>query len=485
MTLFLTQKSKMFNFDYSYLTLPPNFFSLTKPDSFQQHEVFVNNQILFRDLQFSTDQEQWTKLLFEKQYHTKSYAQAYAGHQFGHFTKLGDGRAIIIGEHLSNNNQRFDIQLKGAGRTIYSRGGDGKATLYAMLREYLISEAMHYLNVSTSRSLSVIQSGEFIQRKKIEKGGILVRMMKSHLRVGTFEYAAYLGSKEDLQALTTYTIRRLYPDLLKDKIPALSLLKKVMNVQIDLVINWMRVGFIHGVMNTDNTSISGETFDYGPCAFINTYHPNTCYSSIDHNKRYAFGNQPYIIRWNILRFAETLLPIIHKNKKQSLVLVQQVIDQFDDIWQQRYYEMMCKKIGIETSNSTHNKMVEDLLKCMQKYQLDYTNTFLNLSQKNSNENIFSNNDEFLIWHENWKKYIEYQSNMDQAKKIMQTYNPIFIPRNHLVENALNNATEGNLDSFNRLLNVLSKPYDYQKKLDKYIEPCKENFEKNYKTYCGT
>ena len=295
---------------------------------------------------------------------------------------MGDGRAIILGEHITDDKQRFDVQLKGSGRTPYSRSGDGKATLKAMLREYLISEAMHYLNIPSSRSLTVIKTGEQIHRQTIQEGAVLARVMKSHIRVGTFEYASYYCSKDNLKKLTSYTINRLYPEINQHKNPPLSLLDKVMTNQIDLVVNWMRVGFIHGVMNTDNTSISGETFDYGPCAFINTYNPETTYSSIDHNNRYSFGNQPKIIKWNISRFAETLLPIIHQDKEKSLQLAQYVIDNFDDLWNKKYYEMMLSKIGIKHSDKMLYPLIDELLHFMQRFNKDYNNTFWLLSQDN-------------------------------------------------------------------------------------------------------
>jgi uncharacterized protein YdiU (UPF0061 family) len=300
----------LFNFDYSYLSLPDNFYNIVKPGLFNKAQLFIINKELCADLNVSiTNPDDFIALLFKEQSQiiTKSFAQAYAGHQFGHFTKLGDGRALIIGEHINKKNRRFDIQLKGSGKTIYSRGGDGQATLRAMLREYLISEAVHYLNIPSSRSLAVINTKEPVFRETLNQGAILVRTMKSHIRIGTFEYAAHFCSPGDLKALTKYTIKRLYPDIEHDQNPALSLLIRVMTNQIKSVAAWMGVGFIHGVMNTDNTSISGETFDYGPCAFMNVYNPDTVFSSIDKYGRYAFKNQGPIIKWNIARFAEYIL----------------------------------------------------------------------------------------------------------------------------------------------------------------------------------
>jgi serine/tyrosine/threonine adenylyltransferase len=295
----LGNSNNIFNFEHSYLSLPEIFYSRVGPAVVPNTKMVIVNDALKRVLELEIDDDGLlTQILAGNHMPGNSLpiAQAYAGHQFGHFTMLGDGRAILLGEHLTRENGRFDIQLKGAGQTPYSRRGDGKATLRAMLREYLFSEAIHYLGIPTSRSLSVVATGEPVYREVVNKGAVLTRVMKSHIRVGTFEFARYFGTKEDLAALTNYTIARHFPDLTGAEDPALELLDKVMRLQIELVVQWMRVGFIHGVMNTDNTSITGETFDYGPCAFMNTYHPDTVFSSIDRTGRYSFGNQPDIIK---------------------------------------------------------------------------------------------------------------------------------------------------------------------------------------------
>ena len=482
------KKNKLFNFESSYLSLPDKFHSMVKPDLFNEPEIFLLNKDLCHQLNLSmgSKEELLTAFLGEgNQKNSKSFAQAYAGHQFGHFTKLGDGRAIIVGEHLTENKKRFDIQLKGSGRTPYSRGGDGKATLKAMLREYLISEAIHYLNIPSSRSLAIIKTGESVYRETIQEGAILARVMKSHIRVGTFEYASYFGSVDDLKALTSYTINRLNPEIKKDENTVLDFLNKVMINQIELVVNWMRVGFIHGVMNTDNTSISGETFDYGPCAFINTYHPDTVYSSIDHNGRYAFGNQPKIIKWNISRFAEAILSIIHHDETKSLELAQASIDQFDEIWKIKYYGMMLNKIGIDNNDKSLYTLVDELLDCMKKLNMDYTNTFWSLSNGNIPEDALINCSDFKTWLKKWQYYIDISSSMKQAKHMMKKHNPAIIPRNHLVEQALEEMVNGNPNSFKRLLSIISMPYQYQDGLDEFMNPPKLKFERNYQTYCGT
>ena len=395
------QKNKMFNFDYSYLSLPNTFYSNTAINIFPKPEVLIINKKLCNKLNLDVNiKDDLTNLLLKKDKYDNSFSQAYAGHQFGHFTKLGDGRAIVIGEHVSRDNQRYDFQLKGSGTTRYSRNGDGKATLKSMLREYLFSEAMYYLNIPSSRSLALIKTGEYIYRQNKQQGGILARVMKSHIRVGTFEYASYFCSKKELNLLTSYTVNRLQNGFHEYKNPPLNLLNKVMRTQIDLVVNWMRVGFIHGVMNTDNTSITGETFDYGPCAFINTYNPATTYSSIDQNQRYAFGNQPKIIKWNILRFAESLLPIIHHDKEISLKLAQSIIDQFDELWETKYYGMMLKKIGIKENNKTLYPLIKELLFFMKKNNKDYNNMFYSLSKYHLSTNEEMNHSEFIKWKKN-------------------------------------------------------------------------------------
>jgi len=478
----------MLNLEYSYLSLPSKFYQLVKPASFSKPETKLLNETLLKALNIPfVNQEDVLAFLLknESENHITSFAQAYAGHQFGSFTKLGDGRAIVLGEYLTSLNERIDIQLKGSGRTLYSRGGDGKATLKAMLREYLMSEAMHALKVPTSRSLLVANTGEWIQRDIMHHGAVVVRLMKSHIRIGTFEYARHFGTTEDLQALTDYTINRLYPEIKNEENWALGLLKKVMSIQIDLVVNWMRVGFIHGVMNTDNVSISGETFDYGPCAFMNAYHPGTVFSSIDTNGRYAYGNQPQIIKWNIARFAEALLPVLHPNPNTALQLAQASIDVFDTIWTEKYYQMMLNKIGLGSNNHKLYSLVDELLDLMKRLKMDYTNTFWNLSQDIILEDSLINRSDFKPWLEKWKNAIDNSCEILQAKQLMNKHNPVFIPRNHLVEQALNEASNGNMSLFLKLMGITTQPYKYQNNLDKFKEPSDLNFDRSYQTFCGT
>ena len=476
----------MNRFDYSYTDLPRKFYSYTKPILNDNLEFVLKNNSLLSEMNIRVrDNLQLKKFLFSKNNFKKSYSQAYSGHQFGHFTNLGDGRAIMIGEYISKNNKRFDFQIKGSGKTKYSRGGDGKSTLKSMLREYIYSESLHYLNIPTSRSLTVINTKEKIYRESLEIGGLLVRIMKSHIRVGTFEYALFYGSNEDLNILTAYTINRICPQANMSKSPPLYLLEFVMNQQINLVVNWMRIGFIHGVMNTDNTSISGESFDYGPCAFINNYDPEKVYSSIDFNGRYAFGKQSKIIKWNMFRFAETLLPIIHKNKNVSIELAESVLNKFDEIWEVKFYEMLLNKIGIINNNKQLFTLADKLLILMKKLKLDYTNTFWALSNGDISRNKIIKNVEFKDWYEKWIKYINNRYSIKDCQTLMKKNNPVFIPRNNIVEEAINNAVDGNMHHLNTLLKTIKKPYTYKKGLESFMKPPTSEFEDYYRTYCGT
>ena len=395
----------MFNLEYSYLELPDKFYSIVQPSVIQISEMVMLNQAVLDELNISTNTPEDYISYLQNLTQDKTitpFAQAYAGHQFGNFTMLGDGRSVMLGEHITPHNKRYDIQLKGAGQTAYSRRGDGKATLKAMLREYLISEAMHHLGIPTSRSLSVIKTGETVYREEVQEGAILTRVMQSHLRVGTFEFASHLGNLNDLERLTSYTIKRLFPEIENHNNPALALLEKVMELQIDLITNWMRVGFIHGVMNTDNVAISGETFDYGPCAFMNSYNPQKVFSSIDTDGRYAFGNQPNIIKWNLIKFAEALIPILDKNTDTAIDLATQVINKFDASFTKNYYNMMLNKLGIEYKHPSDYKIVNEFLEILLTKKLDYTNTFSALSFATPLANNPLDADYFSNWMKNWK-----------------------------------------------------------------------------------
>ncbi|MDA9152988.1 YdiU family protein, partial [Candidatus Pelagibacter sp.] len=321
------------HFDNTYSKLSNTFKEDIKPTPVHDPKLVILNEQLAADLNldFSKIKDKDLSSIFSGNSlpdGSNTIAQAYAGHQFGHFTMLGDGRAVLLGEHISNKNTRFDIQFKGSGRTSFSRGGDGRAALGPMLREYIISEAINALNIPTTRSLAVVKTGEKVIRENLLEGAILTRVASSHIRVGTFQYIAARQNIEDLKTLVDYTIERHYPQIKSSKTKALDLLNLVMEKQCQLVVDWMRVGFIHGVMNTDNMTISGETIDYGPCAFMDQYHPKTVFSSIDKLGRYAYSNQPPITKWNLTRFAECLIPLIDKNEDTAIKIATDVIDNF-------------------------------------------------------------------------------------------------------------------------------------------------------------
>jgi len=412
-------------------------------------------------------------------------AQAYAGHQFGHFTLLGDGRAIVIGEHLSKNNKRFDIQFKGSGKTPYSRNGDGRAALGPMLREYIISEAMFGLGIPTTRSLAVVKTGEEVIRETPLDGAVLTRVAESHIRVGTFQYTVVAGDKKDLKILFDYTIDRHYPHIKDSKTPAIDLLKIVIEKQTKLVVDWMRVGFIHGVMNTDNMAISGETIDYGPCAFMDTYDPETVFSSIDHYGRYAFFNQPGIAKWNLARFAECLVPLISEDKNAGVQIATEIVNGFSEIYQKNWFEMMCKKLGLLGEDVKDEKLIIDLLTWMHKKKADYTNTFCFLMNQNFKEKKIYNDESFLYWKKQWQDRLKINGNSsEESLKLMRSSNPLVIPRNHKVEEALDSANNGDLNPTKNLLKILEKPYEDKKEINEFQSSIPPS-NKIYKTFCGT
>ena len=482
----MKSNNRKWNIENTYSNLPDCFYKYIKPTLVQNPKIIYFNEHLAKKLNlgFLNNNSSLIANYFSGNKlpeNSKPISQAYAGHQFGHFTVLGDGRAILLGEQKDLNNNLYDIQLKGAGKTSYSRSGDGRATLSSMLREYIMSESMHCLKISTSRSLAVIDTGEKVYRESVNNGGILTRIASSHIRVGTFEYGRHFCSIEDFQNFINYTINRHYPEILNNKSPYLELLKIIIEKQINLIIDWNRVGFIHGVMNTDNMSISGETIDYGPCAFINAYDPKTVFSSIDRHGRYAFGNQHKIAYWNLNILAGTILPFISKDKDRAVQLVQDVLDQFPIIYSNKWCEMMYKKIGITKPIEEDKLLIKNLLTLMESYKADYTNTFAALTLDKSYTDSLSTSNDFNIWKKQWKKRIKNEKNSCQ---IMQSNNPIYIPRNHLVESALKNAINGDKEEFDNLLNSMSQTYNYDIKHDE-LQITPEGFDKSYKTFCGT
>ena len=476
------------HFDNTYSKLSNTFKENIKPTPVHDPELVILNEELAStlNLDFSkTDKKKLAEIFSGNSIpeETNTIAQAYAGHQFGHFTMLGDGRAVLLGEHLVNNDNRFDIQFKGSGRTSFSRGGDGRAALGPMLREYIISEAIHSLNIPTTRSLAVVKTGEKVVRENLLQGAILTRVASSHLRVGTFQYIAATQNIENLNTLVDYTINRHYPEIKTSNSKALDLLNLVMEKQCQLVINWMRVGFIHGVMNTDNMAISGETIDYGPCAFMDHYDPKTVFSSIDKFGRYAFSNQPPITKWNLARFAECLIPLIDKDENTAIKLATDLIDNFQNIYEDKWLNMMRDKLGLFGEDKNDKKLINDLFNWMEKNKADYTNTFCHLMGINSDE-VYKNV-EFVNWKNEWKKRSELNNSTKEKQiKLMKKNNPTVIPRNHKVEEALAEADKGSLDKMKKLLAILKNPYDNQNNIQEYQTPAPSNNEK-YQTFCGT
>jgi uncharacterized protein YdiU (UPF0061 family) len=478
------------NFDNTYSKLPESFISKISPIPVKSPELTIFNYNLAEKLglNFSSIEKNDLSKLFSGNLlpeGSKSIAQAYAGHQFGHFTMLGDGRAVLMGEHVSKNNERFDIQFKGSGQTPFSRNGDGRAALGPMLREYIISEAMHSLNVPTTRSLAVVKTGEDVVRENILQGAILTRVASSHLRVGTFQYVAMRNNESELRTLVDYTINRHYPNIKKSKNKAIDLLKVLIELQIDLVVNWMRVGFIHGVMNTDNMSISGETIDYGPCAFMDTYDPQTVFSSIDELGRYAYFNQPSITKWNLARFAECLISLIDPKKEKAIEIATETINSFDKSYETKWINMMRDKLGLFGQDQKDQVLIIDLLTWMHKNKADYTNTFCFLMDENFQHNKIYNDENFLTWKERWKERLKLNNNTpEKYLSLMKSVNPLVIPRNHKVEEVLESANNNDLSPLKKLIKVLEKPYEKAKENIDYQSPAPIS-DKKYKTFCGT
>lgn len=479
----------IFNFDNSYLQLSDKFYREVKPNPAPNPELLLLNKDLVEELDLQiSDENELIKILSGNELADSSQpiAQAYAGHQFGHFTMLGDGRAILLGEHLTQSQKRFDIQLKGAGQTPFSRRGDGKAAVKPMLREFLMSEAMHHLNVPTSRSLAVIKTGEPVYRETVLEGAVLTRVMSSHIRVGTFEFARYFGGIEEVRELMNYTINRHFPELNDAQNPALALLEKVMDLQMDLIVNWLRIGFIHGVMNTDNTSIPGETFDYGPCAFMGIYNPEIVFSSIDRESRYAFGNQPNVIKWNLSRLAETLLLLINSDEKKAIELASEKINSFDEVFTQKWWEMMFAKLGISNSKPGDDDLVNELLRLMELHQKDYTNTFTYLRMPEIfDESQFFLDEKFDAWIQKWKSRIKLENDgTSSAFELMENQNPIIIPRNYFVEKALDKVEKSDFSFLNSFLYLLKTPYEFRSEMKEFLQTPDE-FDSDYMTFCGT
>jgi uncharacterized protein YdiU (UPF0061 family) len=421
-------------------------------------------------------------------------ALAYAGHQFGHFVpQLGDGRAILLGEVVGPDGARRDIQLKGSGRTPFSRDGDGRAALGPVLREYIVSEAMAALGVPTTRALAAVTTGEPVRRETMLPGAVLTRVAGSHIRVGTFQYLAARGDTEALRLLADYVIARHYPECTAAENAYRALLEAVVTRQADLIARWMLIGFIHGVMNTDNTSIAGETIDYGPCAFMDAYDSATVFSSIDHAGRYAYGNQPGIAQWNLARFAETLLPLLAEDRDQAVAAAREALGSFAPSFQGAYLSGLQRKIGLATEREDDAALAQDLLECMAKNGADFTLTFRRLCDaavdpegNGAARVLFADPTSYDAWAARWRQRLnEDKADPDARCATMRAVNPAFIPRNHIVEAALDAAVaREDFAPFEELLEVLSRPYEERPGCERYAAPPAPE-ERVQQTFCGT
>jgi uncharacterized protein YdiU (UPF0061 family) len=477
-------------FDNTYARLPDALFTPAAPVAVRAARVSILNHRLADELgldlrAMSPDAAAALFAGQELPNGAEPIAQAYAGHQYGGFTMLGDGRAILLGEHRTPDGRLVDIQLKGAGPTRFSRRGDGRAALGPMLREYIISEALAALGIPTTRSLAVVTTGEPVYRASALKGAILTRVAASHIRVGTFEYAAARGDEPTLRALADYAIARHYPELIDAPRKYLEFFRAVADRQAALVARWQLVGFIHGVMNTDNVAISGETIDYGPCAFMNAYRPDTVFSSIDHGGRYAYGNQPAITQWNLARFAEALLPLLDPDQEKAVAVATEVLEDFSVRFGRYWLAGMRKKLGLQTDEEGDSELIRALLDWMEKSRADFTNTFRDLSSEGAPVGEWYRNPDFQAWYARWQERLDREGRPKAAAHaLMRAVNPAVIPRNHRVEEALSAAEErDDLSVLHDLLAVLASPYEAMADLAKYRDPPAD--ECGYRTFCGT
>ncbi len=489
----------MFQFDNTYARLPERFYAAVYPEPVEDPVLLKFNEALARELGIDADLGDPKRLAAILAGNVvpqgaAPIAMAYAGHQFGSFVpQLGDGRAILIGEVLDQDSVRRDIQLKGSGPTPFSRRGDGRAALGPVLREYIISEAMNALAIPATRALAAIATGEPVYRETALPGAIFVRVASSHVRIGTFQYFAARGDLDGLRTLADYVIERHYPHLKGDKNPYRELLATVTVKQASLVARWMGVGFVHGVMNTDNMTLSGETIDFGPCAFLDEYDPMKVFSSIDAGGRYAYRNQPGIAQWNIARLAECLLPLIDEDKDKAVVAANEVVTQFGRHFEGEWLSVFCRKLGFEMPRAGDTDLIQALLALMQEAGADFTLTFRRLcgAMMPKGEEIFLSsfgseceiNDKASKWLERWHQRLESEA-PEKAEYRMRSVNPAIIPRNHQVEAAIAVANDGDLGKFELLLQAVANPYEDRPEFDAYTIP-PEPDERVLRTFCGT
>jgi uncharacterized protein YdiU (UPF0061 family) len=498
----LTGQEVFFPFDNTYARLPEHFYARLDPTPVAAPRIVKVNVELARELGLDADaltSEHGVAVLAGNRVAdgAEPIALAYAGHQFGHFVpQLGDGRANLLGELVSRDGQRYDVQLKGSGRTPFSRGGDGRAAIGPVLREYIVSEAMAALGVPTTRALAAVTTGERVPRDTVLPGAVLTRVAASHLRVGTFQYFAARGDVEGLRMLADYAIARHYPEAARAKEPYRALLEGVIARQAQLIAQWMLLGFIHGVMNTDNTSISGETIDYGPCAFLEEYDPAKVYSSIDHGGRYAYGNQPRVALWNIARLAESLLPVLAQesgSEEAGLIAANEALSAFEPQFEEARSAGLRRKLGLVVVREGDVALAENLLQCMAANRADFTLTFRRLCDAAAGMEgdagvraLFADSAAYDGWATRWRHRLEGESAGGQARAAaMRRINPAFIPRYHLVEAALDAASSSqDFRPFEDLLTVISRPYDERPELEKYSAAARPE-ERVLQTFCGT
>lgn len=488
----------MLHFHNQFANLGPDFGQKQSPTPVKAPKLIRINEDLASHLQLNPDQlrsEECIEVFAGNRLALSSqpFAQAYAGHQFGGWNpQLGDGRALLLGELQACDHQFYDIQLKGAGPTAYSRMGDGRSPLGPVLREYLLSEAMNALGIPTTRSLAAVSTGERVVRDTLLPGAVLTRVASSHVRVGTFQFFAARQQSDALNTLSHYVIQRHYPDLEHHNSPLLAMLHAIVDRQALLIAQWMSVGFIHGVMNTDNMLVGGETVDYGPCAFMDQFHPGKVFSSIDHHGRYAYHNQPAIAQWNLAWLAQSLTPLLHDNEQVAMQLTQDAIDRFKTQYEHHYETLMAAKLGFEQANATSNELIDQLLALMTQYQLDFTLTFRYLTDTlvdpadhQNWQDLLDSADALQDWSQQWKSALESAHAISDAHRRMAARNPVVIPRNHWVEKAIAAATDNNdFSVFHRLADTWQSPFTYRES-DRDLYGAPKPDEVVLRTFCGT
>ncbi len=487
-------QNTIFPFNNTYIKLPKKFYSEASPTKVPNPELILWNESLAKDLRLSLDSSTESNLcdIFSGNQvpaGAQPIALAYAGHQFGHFVpQLGDGRALLLGEVIDINGTRYDIQLKGSGVTPFSRQGDGKSPLGPVIREYIVSEAMFHLGVPTTRALAATTTGETVYREEALPGGVFTRVASSHIRVGSFAYFAAQGDTENLQLLLDYSVNRHYPQIKGEPNVPLAFLKAVVDAQASLVAHWMDIGFIHGVMNTDNTSISGITIDYGPCAFMDHFNPQQVYSYIDQQGRYAYCNQLPIVQWNLSRLAETMIPLMGKDQKESIQLLEKELDHLKDQFDSYWLKRMTRKIGLFDVDSQDFDLISTWLNYLEEKQLDYTLSFRKLSgllDEQNKDSFFNKTESFHHFINLWNNRLDQQGiNKQDVKKLMDENNPLYIPRNHQVERAIQDAYKGDYSTFKEMVQVLKSPFTEQPGFERYTEPPLSH-EMIQNTFCGT